>query len=132
MRVVVDTSAFLAVTLVEPERDWLISATRGTEVCAPELLPYEVGNALSAMVKRARLSAAEAQAALDSFSQVPVRLLPCDISAALELAACHNLYAYDAYFLVTAQKLACPLVTLDRSMRAIAVELGIESLEPDR
>ena len=93
------------------------------------------------IMKRARRRAAGepvlvcsggAQAAFASFSRVPVRLVPCDIRAALELSASRNLYAYDAYFLVTAQKLACPLVTLDRSMRALAADLGIESREPDR
>jgi len=131
MRAVIDTSAFLAVALMEPERDWLIDRTRGIEACAPELLPYEIGSALSAMIKRARLTKAEAQAAYESFSKVAVRLIPCDIAAALELSSSRNLYAYDAYFLVTAQKLGCPLVTLDRRMRGIAAELGLKTLEPE-
>jgi len=131
MRAVIDTSAFLAVALMEPERDWLIERTKGIEACAPELLPYEIGNALSAMIRRARLTMSEAQAAYESFSRMSVRLLPSDISAALELSASRNLYAYDAYFLVTTRKLGCPLITLDRRMRSVAAELGLDTLEPE-
>lgn len=132
MRALVDTSAFLAVVLLEPSRDWLIERTKGVEACAPELLPYEMGNALSAMMRRARLTKTEAQAAYESFSRMKVRLLPCDIPVALELSSSHNLYAYDAYFLVAAQKLGCPLITLDRRMRDIATELGLKTPEPNR
>jgi predicted nucleic acid-binding protein len=45
MRAVVDTSALLAVVLNEPERANIIAATRGYDLHAPSLLPYEIGNA---------------------------------------------------------------------------------------
>jgi len=131
MKLVVDTSAFLAVVLMEPEREWLIDCTVGVEACAPELLPYEVGNALSAMIKRGRLDVKQAQAAYRSFTKMAVRLLPCDISTALGLSASRNLYAYDAYFLVAARKLDCPLITLDQRLRDTARALGITTLEPN-
>ncbi|MFP4209309.1 MAG: type II toxin-antitoxin system VapC family toxin [Wenzhouxiangella sp.] len=132
MRIVVDSSVFLAVALDEPDRDWLVEVTKGAEVCAPELLPYEIGNALSAMVKRARLTVAEAGDAFRSYSRMTVRLVPCDVAAALELCSGRGLYAYDAYFLMTALRLRSPLLTLDRGMRAVAAELGIKMLEQDQ
>ena len=43
MKIVADTSAFLAVVLAEPERDWIVQATAEHELLSPEVLPYEVG-----------------------------------------------------------------------------------------
>lgn len=132
MKAVIDSSAFLAVLLMEPERDWLIRRTSGVEAFAPEILPYEIGNALSAMLKRGRLTIEEAQAAFEALSRMTVRLVPCSISDALELSASRSIYAYDAYFLVGAREIGCPLLTLDQKMRRIAIDLGIRTLEPNQ
>lgn len=129
MRIVSDSSAFLAVVLSEPERSAIVQSTQGTEVCAPDILPYEIGNALTAMVKRDRLDGNQALKAWRSFSEIPVRLLTAEIAPCLELACCQNIYAYDAYFLHITQKLSCPLLTLDKRMRQVAIDLGIEIME---
>ena len=52
MEIVADASVFLAVILNESDRDWVIHKTSGTGIVSPEVLPYEIGNALIAM-KRA-------------------------------------------------------------------------------
>ncbi|PZD72223.1 hypothetical protein C1752_03809 [Acaryochloris thomasi RCC1774] len=52
MNIVADTNIFLAVTLEEESKDRIIEVTEGCSLYAPEILPYEIGNALSAMVKR--------------------------------------------------------------------------------
>jgi len=132
MKVIVDSSALLAVVLMEPEREGLIHMTTGTEVTAPEILPYEIGNALSAMIKRDRLSLEQALAAHEAFLRISVRLVACDIRSALKLSKTLGIYAYDAYFLVSAQRLDCPLITLDRRMRQVAQELGIALLESEQ
>lgn len=81
------------------------------------------------MVRRARLSGDQALAAWRAFARIPVRLMPCDIHSALELAVARNMYAYDAYFLQTARTTGCALLTLDRSMQKVAMDMGIETLE---
>jgi predicted nucleic acid-binding protein len=129
MNIVADTNIFLAIALDEPEKGYLISLTTGAQPIAPEILPYEIGNALSAMVKRKQLTTAEAQTALDITNHIPVRLIRVDIAQALQLALQYNLYAYDAYFLHCAKTLSCPLLTLDRRMRDVAVAIGLELLE---
>ncbi len=73
--------------------------TRGTEACAPEILPYEIGNALSAMIKRDRLSLEQAFAAHEAFSRMTIRLLPSDIRSALKLSKKLGIYAYEAHLL---------------------------------
>lgn len=129
MRIVVDTNILLAVALEEPEKADIVRLTRGADAAAPEILPYEIGNALSAMLKRARIDASEAAAALDVAFQIPLRLCPVDIGRALEIAAEYGLYAYDAYFLQRPLELGCPILTLDRQMRRVAERLGIQNVE---
>jgi len=130
MDVVSDTNIFLAVALDEPEKSDIIQLTSGMDAVAPEILPYEIGNALSAMIKRRRITAAAALSAQETVNAIPVRLLGVDIGEALRLAIEFNLYAYDAYFLQCAKALSCPLLTLDNRMRQVAVQLGIKVLEP--
>ncbi|MCB8983972.1 MAG: type II toxin-antitoxin system VapC family toxin [Ardenticatenaceae bacterium] len=129
MNVVADTNIFLAVALDEPEKDRIVDLTAGVDAIAPEILPYEVANALSAMVKRNILASDEAFLALAVITAIPVRLIGIDIEQALKIAVDFNLYAYDAYFLQCAQFLSCPIITLDKRMKQVALELGIEVLE---
>ena len=129
MGIISDTNIFLAVILNEPEKDRIIQITSGIDVSAPEILPYEIGNALSAMLKRGQLGEKEALAAQKATNKIPVRLLAVDIQDALKLAIEFNIYAYDAYFLQCAMALSSPLITLDNRMKKVATELGIEVLE---
>ena len=55
MNIVVDTNIFLASVLDEPEKQHIIELTVGSYIVAPTILPYEIGNALTALVKRTRL-----------------------------------------------------------------------------
>lgn len=127
--IVVDTSIFLAVALDEPEKQSILRLTKGAAIAAPEVMPFEVGNALSAMAKRGRLTPDEAREAQRICKSIPVRLRPVDIERALDIALRFNSYAYDAYFLECARTLACPLLTLDRPLVRNAAQLGVEVLE---
>lgn len=129
MNVVADTSAFLAVVLHEPEREALIQAVAGHELIAPEVLPYEIGNALSAMLKRQRLSGDEALQAWEMVSTIPVTLKSVEIYSALQIAAEDKIYAYDAYFLECAKRYRAPLLTLDSGLRRVAVSQSVNLLE---
>jgi predicted nucleic acid-binding protein len=129
MKYVADTNVFLAVALDEPERDWLIEATKGHELLAPAVLPFEVCNALSALVKRTAISPGQATELWDAITAIPVELAEIDIRAALELAAQNGLYAYDAYFLRCALETRCPLLTLDQAMIRVAKRLNLAVME---
>ena len=130
MNLVADTNIFLAVVLNEPERAHIIEVTSDAVLGAPEILPYEIGNALSAMIKRRQISKAEALVAEKAANLIPpVRLVSIDIQKALELAIEHNIYAYDAYFLICAKSLSQPLMSLDKRMKQIARNLGINIVE---
>lgn len=129
MRVISDTNVFLAVVLNEPEKDRIIQLTAGADVFAPEILPYEIGNALSAMYKRKQITSKEALTAQRATNVISVRLMPIDIQEALGLAMEFAIYAYDAYFLQCAKSLSSPLLTLDKRMKQVAAELKIDILE---
>jgi predicted nucleic acid-binding protein len=129
MKIVADTNTFIAVALNEPEKDMIIRLAKGCDLVAPEVLPFEVGNALTAMMKRNALNADEVISAWDMVQNIPVDLRRIDIRAAIKIAIQYNIYAYDAYFLECALNLRSPLLTLDRLMKKIAREIGIQIME---
>ena len=129
MKIVADTNTFLAVALFEPERDTLIHLTAGHTLTAPRILSYELGNALSAMMKKQTLAPDELLAAWEAVKKIPVMLQDIEIASALTIVRQFNLYAYDAYFLECALSLRAPLLTLDRPLKKVARQLGICVLE---
>lgn len=129
IHVVAETNVFLAVALNEPKKPRILKMTAGAELFAPELLPYEIGNALSAMVERQRLSAAQACSALAAARSIPVRLLGVDIADALQSATDFGLFPYDAYVLQCARSVPAPLLTLAGRMRQVTAELPIPLMD---
>ena len=129
MKIVADTNTFIAVALEEPEKRQIIRFTVGKELVAPEVLPFEVGNALTAMVKKRVLDPNEIISAWDAVQIIPVELRRIDIQAALGIAVRFNIYAYDAYFIECAVSLRCPILTLDCRMKMVARDIGIRILE---
>ncbi len=129
MNIISDTNIFLAVALNEPEKEKIIQLTSKFNAIAPDILPYETGNALTAMVKRKQITQEEALSAFNIISSIPVRLVSINIQKALQLALSYNIYAYDAYFLQCAKHLSAPLITLDKQVKKIAYELNIEVVE---
>ena len=129
MKIVADTNTFIAVALNEPEKDMIIRLTEGYDLIAPEVLPFEIGNALTAMMKRNALEADEVILAWDMVQHIQVDVRRIDIRAALNIATQYNIYAYDAYFLECALNLRSPLLTLDQRMKGIAQEIGIQIME---
>jgi predicted nucleic acid-binding protein len=129
MKIIADTNTFIAVALNEPEKDLIIRLTEGCELVAPEVLPFEIGNALTVMMKKSVLQADEVASSWEIVQRIPVDLRHIDIKSALKVATKFNIYAYDAYFLECADSLRSPLLTLDLGMKRIAREIGITILE---
>lgn len=132
MKIIADTNTFLAVVLNEPEKPEIIRLATGHDLVAPEILHYEIGNALSAMLKKGRLDSDEVLAAWDSIQDIPVEQSNIDVRKALEIAVQFNIYAYDAYFLERAVTLQLPLLTLDRCMLETAKKMNIQTMEINR
>jgi len=129
MDIVIDTSALLAVIVAEPERDRIVESTSGHTLIGPGSIPWEIGNAFSAMIKQRRLGLTEAQQGLEIFHTIPLRLVKVDLNNAISIANRIKLYAYDAYFLDCAVRHSAPLLTLDRGLKRAALKLGVKLME---
>ncbi|MFW6326434.1 MAG: type II toxin-antitoxin system VapC family toxin [Desulfovermiculus sp.] len=129
MSLVADTNVFIAVALNEPEKDSIVQNTQGYDLIAPNVLPFEVGNALTAMMKKGTLHGEEILHSWKIIEQIPVELRSVNMKSALEIAMRFQLHAYDAFFLECAYSLRLPLITLDRGMRRIAQKMGISIVE---
>jgi predicted nucleic acid-binding protein len=129
MDIVIDTSALIAVIVGEPERSLIIQITEGNTLIGPGSIPWEIGNAFSAMFKRDRLTLDEAERGLSIFNTIPLRYIEPDFSNVLHLSKKTNMYAYDAYLLDCAIRHKAPLLTLDLKLKAAAQKIKIKTLE---
>lgn len=128
MNITIDTSVLLAVCTNEPSKPKLVELTHGHHLLVPASVHWEVGNALSAMLKRGRIRAEQAQACIRVYQQIPLTKIEVELTTAVELANRFQMYAYDAYLLACALAHRTPLLTLDRALMAAAKQLNIEVL----
>jgi len=129
MNLVADTSIILSVLTSEPERSRILLLTQNANLIAPASVHWEVGNALSAMIKRGRLTAVQAKAVLRSYEQIPIRFVDVGLDEAIEVAGEQNMYAYDAYLVVCARQQRCKLMSLDKALLRTAESIGVDILE---
>jgi predicted nucleic acid-binding protein len=126
MEIVSDASTFLAVILDEASREWVIERTSGCAVVSPEVLPYEIANALVTVMKKGRLTDKEAIRAFDVSQRIPVKLVPLRIHDAMRIAVKFGIYAYDAFYLQCCLETKMPLISLDKRMCEVARSLAIK------
>ena len=129
MDIVIDTSALIAVIVGESEKETIIELTKGKTLIGPGSIPWEIGNAFSAMFKRNRITLAEAQNGLSIFERIPLRYIKPDFSNSVAISKQTNMYAYDAYFMDCAIRQKAPLLTLDRKLILAAQSLNIKTIE---
>jgi len=129
MEIVIDTSALIAVIVGEPERDIIVDITAGNSLIGPGSIPWDIGNAFSAMFKQKRLTIQEAEKGFAIFKSIPLRFVEPDFINSLKISKKTNTYAYDAYFLDCALRYNAPLLTLDKKLASMANEINIQTLE---
>jgi predicted nucleic acid-binding protein len=129
MLITVDTSAVMAVLLEEENKKTIVAKTNGLHLQAPPSIFWEVGNALSSLLRRDLISIYEATEALETFDSIPIRLAQVDLAPSIELANRHKIYAYDAYVIECARKYHTPLLSLDRAQCRVARSEGVEIIE---
>lgn len=129
MKLVIDTSAIIAVLVREPHRAALIEVTAGADLLAPPSVHWEVGNAFSVMFKRRRLTLRQAHRAVDAYRQIPIRFSEVGLAQALEVAKDLDVYAYDAYVIACALQHRCPVLSLDQGLVEAAARAGIATVE---
>lgn len=131
-RLVADTSAILAVAANEPEKTILVELTAGAQLIAPHSVHWEAGNAFSAMLKRGRITLAQARAALAAIEEIPIRFIDVPLAQALDLSSQLGIYAYDAYVIAAALNERCPLLSLDRGLIGSAKAVNANVWEVER
>lgn len=129
MEYIVDASVLVAVLMNEPEKRSIVELTEGSDLIAPGCVPWEIGNALSAMLRRDRISADVARSLFETFEGIPLRYVSVEFGNVLRLCRDHGLYAYDAYYLDCAQRHYTPILSLDKRLRQVAVALRIPTPE---
>jgi predicted nucleic acid-binding protein len=129
MDVVIDASAIIAVITHEPQRDALINVTRGCDLLAPPSVMWEIGNAFSAMLRRNRVTLAQALQAIAVYRRIPIRIAEVELEDSLTIAAQFGIYAYDAYLIRCALRYNAPLVSLDRNLVWVAQEANAQVIE---
>lgn len=78
MKVVIDTSAIIAVVANEAQRATLVEMTKGVALVAPASVHWEIGNALSALLKRRRATLPQVIEALDAYGRIPIGFVDVD------------------------------------------------------
>jgi predicted nucleic acid-binding protein len=128
VEIVLDTSAIIAAIADEPDGDKVINLTENAILVCPSVISFEVANALTRMIRKRVVDKEKMNDLLKSFQKIPIKLFENDLEDVLEIAWSYKIYAYDAFFLNTAQSLNLPLLTFDDEMIAIGKELGINIL----
>jgi predicted nucleic acid-binding protein len=128
MEILLDACAIMAVIVKEPERDLVIRLTRDAVLISPNMVSYEIANALTKMMKRKVIEKERMINAFNYFTKIPIRTIEVDIQKALEIAWDKKIYAYDACYLEAAKRLSLPLLTFDDSMIKAAGELGVKTI----
>ena len=129
MELVLDASAIMAVIVDEPESDFVIDCTQNSIIVSPHVVSFEITNGLTKMIRKGIISNKEKMINLiKSFQQIPIKFDENNLEKTLEIAWNYKIYAYDAFYLETAQRLNLPLLTFDNGMRRIGKEIGITIL----
>jgi predicted nucleic acid-binding protein len=129
MDVLLDASAIMAIILNEQNRDTVIMLTRNTTLFSPEVISFEIGNALVNLYRKQKILESELLEAYRNFTLIPIRNIKVDIGKALKIACNYKIYAYDAYYLEIASRLKIPLITFDESMKRVAFNLKVNILD---
>lgn len=129
MIITIDASALMAVLVNETHKANIIELTRDMDLQAPETLDAEIGNALSAMMKRKRITLNQAENVLAQLDGIPIRRTRIRLKHALPIAYRFDMYAYDAYVLDCARQFRTSLLSLDLGMLKAAEALDIRTLE---
>jgi predicted nucleic acid-binding protein len=106
-----------------------LAQLRDTPSVAPSLCLFEVCNALQMAVRRERVMASDAVAALDLFFELGIEIEPPPnreiANRIVSLCGAHAVSAYDASYLELAMRKSAVLATCDERLSRIATNLGI-------
>lgn len=113
MTMVVDASVVVAALDRGERGQWATDCLRVPTLCAPQMLPVEVANALRRLVRMGSVPASAGRDALDDVPLLGIELYPFVPFSDRVWELRENLTAYDAWYVALAEAHDCPLATLD-------------------
>ena len=113
----------------EPERARVIELTKDADLIAPASVHWEMGNALSAMLKRKRISTVQAEGVLRHYEKIPIRFVDVSLFESIRISSERKIYAYDAYLIACALDQRCRLISLDKALLQAARDSGSQTIE---
>jgi predicted nucleic acid-binding protein len=100
------------------------------EVHVPALFVTEAANVISRALKAGVITAQESQSRFDLLNAMQANIDPIESTHSTMTLAIQafelGLSAYDTSYLLLAQKLGCPLATLDKDLRRAAKNCGVK------
>jgi len=100
------------------------------EVHVPALFVTEAANVISRALKAGVINVQESQSRFDLLNAMQANIDPIESTHSTMTLAIQafelGLTAYDASYLLLAQKLGCPLATLDKDLRRAANNCGVK------
>ena len=126
--IVIDTSCVLSFLLNQKGSKNVVSIVGENQLVAPSCLPFEIGNAISKLIKRKLISVYEGVSVFHEFARIPIRLIEPDIPNSIVIAGELESYANDCYYLNIASQMVLPLFTYDDKMKETAEKRGIKCL----
>jgi predicted nucleic acid-binding protein len=133
MPMVIDTSVTMAWCFEDEatdDSDAILDRLAHDEAVVPGLWEFEVTTVLLVAERRGRITEAQAARFLELLTQLPIRIdgSPTDAKGLLAAGRRHDLSAYDAAYLVLAERLAAPLATLDDKLATASRHAGVDLL----
>jgi predicted nucleic acid-binding protein len=130
MPFVVDASVTLAWCFEDettPQTEAILDRLSDDTAVVPSLWELEVSNVLLLGERRGRLTESQSARFVALLGQLPILVdsASVDIGAVLAAGRSHALTAYDAAYLVLAEREGVPLATLDAKLRAAAQAVGV-------
>ena len=126
--ILIDASCILEFLLNQEVKNQIVQKVGSAQLVAPQCLQYEIGNAVSKLIKRNKISIVDGVAVYHEFARIPLRLVEPDISESIVIAGNTDSYAYDAYYISAAKRFNLPLFTLDEKMKENAASQGVVCL----
>jgi len=130
MPFVVDASVTLTWCLDDeaaPPTEAILDLLTEDSAIVPALWELEVSNVLLLGERRGRLTEAQSSRFVTLLAQLPILVdnANVDMLAVITAGRRHGLTAYDAAYLVLAEREGVPLATVDANLRAAAAAAGV-------
>lgn len=136
IRLIADASAIGAYLLPDelgPDADFATAMCLSSEIHVPGYWTAEIANLIRTAARRGRIEPSALPDVLDaaaSLGSVARRHQETSIDRLVRTAEELSLSAYDASYLLLAERLGMPLLTFDRRLRSAAEVRGLELLYP--